>query len=82
MSKAVALTTTDNPYDPFDEFDNWYAFDVQKGYNSCALLARVANTSSELPDANLQSILSNAIDSICLFNENGKFKKVEREVED
>ena len=44
----VALTTFDNPYDPFDDFTSWFLFDVQKGYNSCAYLARIAKISDEL----------------------------------
>ena len=28
--RIVALTTIDNPYDPVDQYDDWYAFDTQK----------------------------------------------------
>ena len=41
----VMLTTIDNPYDPFEEFDQWYSYDMDAGYNSCAYLARVSFTS-------------------------------------
>ena len=33
---AFAITTVDNPFDPFDNFDSWYRFDMDKGYNSYA----------------------------------------------
>lgn len=36
------LSTVDNPYNPWEDFDNWYLWDIHKGYNTCALLARVA----------------------------------------
>ena len=45
-----ALTTVDNPYDPFKEFDKWFVFDVVKGYNSCGYLARIATVSDQLTD--------------------------------
>ena len=53
----VCLTTVDNPYSPFSEWENWYEFDVSKGYNTCQLLARIANSSDELSDAEEERII-------------------------
>lgn len=39
---TCALTTFDNPFDPFEQFDLWYQYDTDKGYNSCAYLDRIA----------------------------------------
>ena len=36
MAKC-AITTTDNPYDPFEQFAEWFAFDEEKGYLSFIL---------------------------------------------
>ena len=44
------LTTFDNPYDPFEQFTSWFLFDVEKGYNSCAYLDRIAKTSDQFTD--------------------------------
>lgn len=58
------LTTVDNPYSPFTQFDKWFAFDIQKGYNSCGLLARIAQTSDAMSDAEQAQEISEAIDFI------------------
>ena len=72
------LTTTDNPYDPQTEFDMWFAFDVNNGYNSCALLDRVCKTSSQLSDALIADDVNEAIDWIILHDLTGRRTFVER----
>lgn len=76
MERSVYLTTTDNPYDPKTQFDQWYSFDVSKGYNSCAYLARIAKTSDGLSDSLNDSEIERAIDEIVHFNLTGNYKKV------
>ena len=63
-----AITTADNPFDPFDQFDDWFRFDQDKGYNSCSYLARVAHTSDSLTDEENEVEIERAIDEIIFFN--------------
>lgn len=63
-TKAVALTTWDNPFNPLDDFDSWFGFEVEHGYNSSGLLARFARTSSLLSDEENQIEINRAIDEI------------------
>lgn len=76
----VALTTTDNPYDPFDEFVDWYTWDTTCGYHTCAYLARIARTSEELTDEDNLAERERAIDEICELNITGKYKKIKKEI--
>ena len=68
---AKMLTTTDNPFSPLTEWADWFAFDTEKGYNSCAYLARIARTSDELSDEENELEIDNAIDEICELNASG-----------
>lgn len=70
------LTTTDNPFDPFTQFEEWYAFDVDSGYNTCAYLARIAKSSNELSEDEEDSVVEQAVDEILEFNLLGIYKKV------
>lgn len=74
--KRFALSTSDNPFNPFEDFDRWFAFDSQKGYHSSSLLARTAAFSSELADADQNRIVEQAIDSIIELNATGNYIKV------
>lgn len=73
----VALTTVDNPYDPFTQFNEWYAYDtVQKGYYTCEYLARVAPYTSDMAPDVADALREDAIDEICKLNILGLYKKV------
>ena len=74
--KEFMLTTEDNPFNPFTDFDNWYAFDVSHGYNTTSYLARIAKTSDELSELDQRLEINNAIDEILSFNLTGNYIKV------
>lgn len=58
------LTTKDNPYDPFDQFDLWFMYDIEMGYNTCGRLARVARISENMSQQEEEAEVMRAIDSI------------------
>jgi hypothetical protein len=74
------LTTFDNPFDPFTQFDEWFAWDRQAGYNSPSLLARIVNSSDELSDTDQVVAINEAIDEIVKENVTGMFRKVSRPI--
>lgn len=76
MSKRVALTTIDNPFNPFEQFTSWFLFDVEKGYNSSDYLARIAKTSDALSDEENTDELERAIDEIIQYDIFDIYKKV------
>ena len=75
------LTTSDNMFSPFDEWDEWYAYDEAKGYHSSALLARVANTSDELSEPDQDLAIEQAIDDVIEMNDIGLYIKVSRKID-
>lgn len=74
--RRVALTTIDNPYNPFTEFSDWYRFDTMKGYNTSEYLARIAVTSDGVGDVLNDMAIEEAIDEIVKLNALGIYKKV------
>lgn len=75
MSKA-RITTFDNPYDPQEDFAQWFLFDVSNGYNTCALLSRIAKTSEQLSDEENEIENERAIDEIIKYDFQNIYKKV------
>ena len=73
------LTTIDNPFDPFEQFTSWFLFDVEKGYNTCSRLARIANISDELSEKEVDEEIERAIDEIIKYDFTNIYKKVKRE---
>ena len=79
MSKQVMLTTIDNPFDPFDEFDKWFDFDIEKGYYTCSRLARLTNLSDDMSEAESNKEIERAIDELIKYDVFDVYKKVIKE---
>ena len=73
---ACMLSTVDNPWNPFDNFDSWYVWDMDHGYSSCCLLMRIAKTSDQLSDEENNREIERAIDEIVKYDPENVFIKV------
>ena len=71
-----ALTTFDNPFNPFENFDEWFAFDVQHGYNTCGKLMRIANVENNMSEVEYNNEIERAIDEIIQYDFVGLYRKV------
>lgn len=66
--KQVFLTTSDNPYDYFTQFDEWLAFDRLNGYFTLEYLARIVKDAPDLSDEQENEEIESAIDKIIEWN--------------
>lgn len=80
MAMRYMLTTLDNPFDPFEEFDEWNSFDESKGYYTNGMLARIVITSDQLSETDRDRAVEMAIDEIIQENVLGIYRKVGQEV--
>ncbi len=76
-NEQIMLTTVDNPYDPFTQFDDWYHYDIEKGYRTCEYLTRIMSSSPALSERDQLMEYNRAIDEIIQYNLLGIYKKVE-----
>jgi hypothetical protein len=72
------LSTIDNPFDPFTQWDDWYRWDEAAGYHSLSLLGRIAVYSDEEPLPMQLRAIERAIDEIVKENVTGMFIKVSK----
>ncbi len=79
--KAKWVTTLDNPYNFFTQFDEWFAFDTQMGYNTCSYVDRIAKTSNDMSDHDRKQAINDAVEEIARFNLTGNYKIVVQEDE-
>ena len=80
MDTEVMLTTFDNPYNPFDDFDSWFMFDVEMGYYTCSRLARIAKFSEEFSTIEEKLDTERAIDEIIDHDFLNIYKKITRNI--
>lgn len=71
------ITTVDNPFDPFTQFDEWFAWDEAAGYHTSSLLARVVKTSDALSEADQEAAYRDAVAEIAKENVSGVHRLVD-----
>ena len=64
----VAITTTDNPYNPLTNYEEWDNYDRMNGYNTSEYLARVVRTTNEFGEGTYSEDIEKAIDEIVILN--------------
>ena len=80
--KQCMLTTIDNPYDPFTQFDSWYLYDLELSNANdvhvpcCSYLARIAKTSAQLTHEENDMEVDRAIEEISKRDFMNIYKKV------
>ena len=78
MSNEFMLTTIDNPFDPFEQFDSWLMFDKEKGYDSCEKLARLVELTSDMTQKEIDEATEKAIEKLIKYDFTNTFKKFYR----
>lgn len=58
------LTTFDNHFNPFTEFNAWFKEDLRLGHDTCGLLARRADTTYSYSDEANEVYIDEAMKSI------------------
>ena len=80
MDYECKLTTHDNPFDPFEQFDAWHLFDKEKGYDCCERLARVLHVEDDFTQKEIDLAIEEAIDVIIELDFTNTYKKVTRKL--
>lgn len=75
------LSTADNPYNPFEDFKSWHAWDFANGYCTAEYLARVIKEHGEFSDntiseAETMKEMYEAMEEILDFNLTGNYIRV------
>lgn len=81
ISMQYRLTTVDNPYNPFTDFDHWLLFDNDNNYNCCGKVARIARISDAFTERENDAEVERAIDEIISNDFLHIYKKVGRQID-
>ena len=76
MAQQCALTTVDNPFNPFEDFNSWFLYDMEKGYDCCGRLMRLAKITDDMTQSEENKELERAIDRIVELDFLNIYKKV------
>ena len=76
--KETFITTVDNPFDYFTQFEDWLNYDRLMGYYTCEYVGRLAKLAPDISEEDEYLELNRVFDSIIEWN-GGMYKKVFKE---
>ena len=79
MAKVYMLTTNDNPFDPFEQFIPWFMFDIEKGYNTCGRLMRIAKITDDMSEVEMDRELERAMNILIKYDFTDTYIKTSQE---
>ena len=80
--KQYMLTTFDNPFNPFEQFDDWYLFDKEKGYDCCEKLDLLAEITDEMSEVEKDIETERVIDRLIELDFLDIYTKVSKDLND
>ena len=78
--REVMLTTLDNEFDPFDNFDSWLIRDIELQHFTCELLGKLVEPliSEEMSQPEIDLVTEQVIDDIIKYDPEHIFQKLIR----
>jgi len=80
VKEEIMLTTIDNPFDPFTQFQDWYTFDCGKRYDTYNYLDRVVNITKDMTKKEVDEAYDQGMKDIVFYNPE-LYRIVSKEVE-
>lgn len=75
LNDETFITTKDNPYNYFTQFEEWLNYDNLHGYHTLELVGRTVHTSYDLSEADQKEDFESAFNKIIEWHGN-LYKKV------
>ena len=73
-NKEFFITTFDNPFDYFSQFDEWFGYDQSHGYKTLEYIARLIRLAPEMSEEEENLEYKRVFDSMLEWN--GDFYKI------
>lgn len=80
MLKEVTVTTIDNPFNPFEDFNSWFMFDTEHGYYTSSKLGRLTNLKDNMTQKEENEEVERAVDKLIEIDPLDIYVKVTRDV--
>ena len=78
--RKYMLTTTNNPWNPYTQFDEWWQFDLNFGHNCLAQITRIIQIPDNLSEEEESFLLDEASREVAKENVFGDFRLVDKDM--